>query len=173
MGKYTKLRGVLPPFEQPPDFAVKVDAEKRKILGAEPSQAPHANLAKLAREFVVRKKKKERLEEQVTKLNVELEACSQLLVARLEGEEIQTVQLRGGVTVFLADEPYPSVKDRKAVFDWIKKTRQVELLTVHHQTLKGLVGERLAAGEGDVPGVTTYLKTTARCRGLRGEKNEP
>lgn len=173
MGKYAKLRGKLPAFEAPPDWKAKVDAAAQEILGTGADQAPHANISWLAVEFVKRKRKKERLEEKVKALNVELEACSQLLVARLEGEDIQNVALRGGVTVFLADDPYPTVEDRQQLFDYIKRTHQTQLLSVHYQTLRGLVGERLTRGEDPPPGVKVYLKTQARCRGLRnGEADE-
>lgn len=145
-------------FQQPREFQALVDVRKREHSAQ--------TVASLARELVRHKRAKHRLEQRVKVENIQLEALSQLLVERLEGEEFQKVNLRSGVTVYLAEDVHPAVQDRPKLFAWIKQTRQVELLTVHHQTLRALTRELLAAGRALPPGVAAFLKTTARCRGL-------
>ena len=154
----------LPKFKQPAEWQARLDARKREYQGL--------RMADLARALVRHKRAKQALERKVRARNEHLEALSQLLVDRLEGEELQRINLARGVTVYLADTPFPVVTDRRRVFAWIKQTRQVELLTVHHQTLCGLVRELLRAGKALPPGVSVYLKTAARCRGLRGNGDE-
>jgi hypothetical protein len=158
-GKYAKYRGKLEAFAQEPDFQKKVDAEKRKHAKRD------ANA--LGKEFVRRKRAKNSLKRKDRQLNVELEALSQLLVDRLEGAEIESVKFRGGVGVGLQDKPYPSVADRRKLFGWIKQTRMTGLLSVHHQTLLGLVTEALEAGRPLPPGVDVFLKTSAKVTGLK------
>jgi hypothetical protein len=157
-GKYAKYRGKLEAFAQAPDFQAKVDKDKRLYA--------RLDTAKLAKEFVGWKRKKSAGEARERAINVKLEALSQLLVEKLEGADFEAVQLRGGVSVSLQDKPYPSVVDRKKLFGWIKKTRMASLLSVHHQTLVGLVTEALAAGTNPPPGVEVYLKTSAKATGL-------
>lgn len=174
MGKYTKYRGQLPRFQNEKSYQLKVDDAKRKVLGLATGQKPGAraaeaaNVAKLARQFAQTKRAKKKLEDKITALNVDLEALSQLLVDRLETEETQKVELRGGIVISLKDDPYPQVVDRRKIFAWIKQRRMVDLLSVHHQTLKGLINDALAAGrKPDVPGVEIFMKTSAKCTGLK------
>ena len=175
MGLYTKYRDELPRFQNDKPYQQKVDAAKRALLGLPGSQKPGrraaqaANVAALARQFAKVKRAKKKLEDKIGDCNVELEALSQLLTDRLETEETQAVELRGGITVSLKDEPYPFVTDRRKIFAWIKKRKMLDLLTVHHQTLKGLVGDALKAGTPSaIPdGVELFIKVGAKCTGLK------
>lgn len=167
MGKYASLRGRLPAFEEETSYQQKVDAAKQLILdSAENAEA--ANVNRLAKLLGERKSQKDELEAVISGYNVEIEALSQLLVAALEDQNIQKVELASGAVCYLQDTPYPQVRDREALMAWIKKTRMASLLTIHYQTLKGLVNERLVNGQAAPPGVEVYLKTQAR---IRNSKN--
>lgn len=170
MGKYSKLRGKLPAFEEDASYQARVNDAKQYLLAAENLEA--ANVNKLAALFAARKAMKDAHEETISELNVEIEALSQLLVEALEDQNIQKVELASGAVYFLQDTPYPSVKDRDALLDWVKKQKMNSLLTIHYQTLKALTSERLVAGQAPPPGVEVYLKTQARIRNAKNEAEE-
>jgi len=172
-GKYASLRGKLPAFEESQPFQERVNAAKQFVLaqgelrdtdGIVVENLNAANVSRLAALFAQRKAQKDAHEEQIAELNVELEALSQLLVEALEDQQIQKVELASGATCYLQDTPYPVVKDREALLAWIKKQKMASLLTIHYQTLKGIVNERLVGGKTVPPGVEVYLKTQARLR---------
>lgn len=161
-GRWTKLRGKLKPIELAPQWQEQVEQHKRGYT--------KLDVATLAKTFAQHKRRKDSLGEKVTVENAHLEALSQLLVERLEGEEQEQVTLRGGLTVYISDEPQATVVDRALVFKWIKQQRMVQLLTVHPQTLNGLVKEYLAAGKAVPPGIKVFLRTRARVRGISRKK---
>lgn len=170
-GKYSKLRGVIPAFQEETSYQQRVDSWKQGFLCTD--DATNVNVNMLARNFAERKADKDKLEERISALNVELEALSQLLVEALEDQNIQKVELASGAICFLQDTPYPVVKDRDAVLEWIKKERMQSLLSVHYQTLKAMTSERLIAGKPCIPGTEVYLKTQARIRNARnGDSND-
>ncbi len=165
-GKWSKFKNKLKKFQPEKKWQEKVDEAKVAILGVADNPRD-ANVAFLARQFATRRKKRAALEDKVHALNTELEALSQLLVDRLEDEEQQAVELRGGITVSLKDDIYPMMVDRQKLFAWIKATRQVELLTIHPSTFKAVVKATLEGGRPLPPGAEVFFKTTATCRGLR------
>lgn len=168
-GKYQHLRGKVAPFQLESAYQEKVNATKKELLGADYFEG--VNVAKLAAAFATADREKKRLEALISVLNVELTALSQLLVDNLESESQQKVELASGALIYLQDSPYPQVKDKAKLFEWIKKEKLVNLLTAHHQMLKGMCSERLIAGQPPPPGVEVFLKTEARVR-FKGEKEE-
>ena len=168
--KYQSFRGKIPAFQLESSYQDKVNDAKRSIIGSD--SADGANVAKLAAAFAAANGERKRLEALVSVLNIELEALSQLLVEALESEQQQKVELSSGALVYLQDSPYPQVTDKEALFAWIKKQKMVNLLTAHHQMLKGLCSERLINGEPPPPGVSIFLKTQARVRGANGKDED-
>ena len=170
MGKYTKLRGVVPAFVEEKSYQDRINAEKQLLLAnAENSEA--ANVNRLAALFAAYKAKKDDLESQVSDLNVGLEALSQLLCDALTDQSIEKLTLSNGATGFIQDTPYPQVKDKDALMAWIKKNKMQSLLGINYQTLKGLTNERLVAGQPPPTGVEVFLKTQFRLRGSGGSGN--
>jgi hypothetical protein len=159
--KWSKLRSTIPAFENESTYQQKIDKAKISMLG---ENVEDANINRLAALFAQRKQEKDQLEAQTYNLNVELEALSQLLVDRLETESQQSVSLSSGATIFLSDAPYPSIEDEKVFYDWLHKNKMDELLSLNHQTLKGMVTERLQSGQPLPPGTKVFLKTSARVR---------
>jgi hypothetical protein len=163
VGKYSNLKSKLPAFVEEESYQSKVDTAKQFIL-ASAENAEAANVNRLAALFSERKRAKEALEESISELNVEIEALSQMLCEALEDQDMQKVTLSSGALVYLQDTPYPQVKDKEALMAWIKKQKMNTLLTIHYQTLKGLVNEMLVGGKPCPPGVEVFLKTSARLR---------
>jgi hypothetical protein len=168
MGKYSTLRGKIPAFQEESSYQEKVNDEKLLILGS--ANDEDANVTRLASLFVAAKQTKDAYEDKISELNVRLEALSQMIVEHLEGEQIQKVELASGALIYLQDTPYPIVKDRDAVLDWIKKQKMQSLLTVHFQTLKAMTSERLVTGKPCIPGTEVFLKTQARVRNGKGSE---
>ena len=164
--KYASLKGKVAAFEPEPEFQKKVEAAKREIVGD--SEATDANVSHLAMLFAQHQARKHDLEEQISDLNIGIEAISQLIVESLEGEDISSVKLDSGATVYLSYTPYPSVEDREKVMEWIKKNKMKSLLSVNYQTMKAMVSEQLAAGKPTIPGIKVFLKSQARI--LNGRK---
>lgn len=170
MGKYTKLRGSLPRFENEPSWQARVDALKAEILcGGENSEDANAQI--ILGMLCAAKLEKRRLEALLSDQTAQIEATCQILVAIFESDGVEKLTAASGVTASLKDEVYPSVEDREKFFAYIKKTRQTNLLSVHHQTMKALVNEMLLAGKPAPPGIKATLKTTIGLHGLKGYDN--
>lgn len=167
--KYASLKTKLPAFEEESSYQQKIDEEKKLIL-AYAENAEDVNVAFLAARLEQAKQNKDEIEERLYGVNVQIEALSQLLITAMDNQSLEKVSLSSGATVYLNYAPYPSVEDREKLFAWIKKQRMVKLLTVNHQTLKGLVNELLANGKSVPPGVNVFLKTSARL--LRGRNGD-
>ena len=173
MGKYTKLRGVVPAFVEESSYQEKVNAEKQEILGVTEG-GEGANVNRLAAFFASNKAAKDALEEQVSVINVRLEALSQLLCESLEEQSMEKVTLSSGATGYIQDTPYPSVKDRVALYEWgekeFGKKAWREMLTMNYNTLKAITSERLVGGKPAPAGVEVFLKTQFRLRGGNGDE---
>lgn len=153
----------LPPFQEEGTYQEKINESKSTMIGLD--------TADVARVFVKTRNEKKALEAEISALNVVLEACSQLLVAQLEGQDVQKLTLTTGETVFLQSEPYPSVESKDQLRTWVLEQNMEEILSVHYQTLVGMVKDRLSNGEEPPPGVSVFLKTKARCRGGSAAEN--
>lgn len=139
--------------EQEPERFQQIQNAKEEFLHLE-------TLDKKAKQFLKIKKHKEQLEEKLSAVNLRIEGISALMLEQLEEDELSSVRLPSGVTVFKRHEVYPKVLDKAELFQWIKRTKQVSLLSVHHQTLKGLCRERLENGESLPTGVDAFIKTS-------------
>lgn len=200
MGKYTKLRGKLEPFESSEaakGMAVwyeKVNAFKLEFLGT--ASGENANAAALAREYAERDSRKKQMEDRdVPQLNIELEAISQLGVEAMRDDGIEKIDLAGGGYVRIDDSPFPNVKDKTAVVNWLIKEKMTEIVEVTAKamslkkieklaawlkkeeiafevgvntgTIKALANERALNGLPSIDGVgTPFLKTKLTVRGV-------
>lgn len=169
-GKYQKLRGKIPAFEQEPTYQAKVDEAKERILGTKSGE--FANVSMLASKFADAKRIKDQLEESVSSINVEIEALSQLLVSALECEDVQKVELATGALVYLQDSVYPKVEDKEKLIKWAKKHGMENLLQLPWQTTRGIATEALTEGRKLPDGITVFLKTEARVRNQRKGDDE-
>lgn len=156
MGKYDAFKSKLPKFQQEPSFQEAVEAVKLQY------QALSA--AELAKTFSLERRRKKDFEEQLTDLNVGLEALSQLLVENFEAQGLAKLQLASGETAYQQSEPYSSIIDQSALMKWVRKEKLQALLTLQWQTINALNKERLVAGKPPLPGTQVFLKTSVRLR---------
>lgn len=143
----------LPQYQEEPEYQEKVETAKGPFVGL--------STAELAREFKRTRLLKKDLEEQVSSLNIELLALSQLLVNDLQGQELSKVTLDSGGTVYLKTEVYPATTDKALVRVWAIEAEMPEILTVNYRTLQSIVKERLQEGLDLPPGVAAFLKISA------------
>jgi hypothetical protein len=177
MGKYTKLRGKLPRLEAAPSWfragieqwKARVDAEKRRILLENTANPEDANVSLFARLYADAKVEKHRLKQENSEVNVRVEALSQILRDILEGENLEKVEVAGGLSVGLRDEVYASVENEDKFFKYLERTGQTALIkmVVAPGTMKSLTSELLAAGRNPPDGIKPYIKTSAQLYGLK------
>ena len=108
------------------------------------------------------RQKKDKLVEDLSVLELEIEALTQLFVTRFEDEGIQSQRFEDGTLLSITDAPYPIVKDKLALREWVDKQGLSDMLSLNYQTLASLVKERLS-GQVNEPlpnGVDVYMKTT-------------
>jgi hypothetical protein len=159
--KYAKLRDSLPHFQHEQTFQDKVNAVKTRICGENPEDA---NVSYLASELLRLKSEKEQFENCISNLNIQIEAASQLIIERMQSEEIEKISLSNGSTCYLAYEVYPSIKNKSALIDWVKKHKMSSSLALPWQTLRGVCNEFSLAGKPLPEGVEAYIKVSARIR---------
>jgi hypothetical protein len=159
--KYAKLKSKLPAFEQEQSYQERVDAWKHDFFGENPLDA---NVALLAAKLAELKGLKENEENLIASLNVGIEALSQLLIERMQADDLDKVSLASGATIYLQYEAYPSVKDKEKLLQWAKSHKFGPLLTLPWQTLRGICNEMLLAGKPLPNGVECFLKTQARIK---------
>ncbi len=176
MGKYTHLRHKLPAFALSAEASglaawyAKVDKFKQDFLGC--AMGANANAARLAAEYARRDAQKRTLEAEISELNIELEALSQLGCEAMESDGAQKIDLSAGGYVSISDRPYSSVEDRAKVFAWVKKNKMTDLLTLHYQTLSALNNERLVEGKPLIPGTKVFMKTKLTVRNVGTNGND-
>jgi len=146
-------------FEEDPEYAARIKAEAKKFgkIKDEP--------AKLAAEFFEAKKLKKVHEKKLSDTNLKIAAIESLLLANFEDQEITSIKDEAGATIFKKSTAYPVVKDKKALFAWIKAHKAAHLIGIVHQSLKAFVNERLQDGESLPPGVEAFLKDSIGHRG--------
>lgn len=179
-GKYTKFRKKLKRFVNPdPSFQEKVRKAKVEILGegVDLDEAAEAvNIVAMGAQLADATRAKDHLEEEVSELNIKIEALKQILTAAME-DEVEKFALADGGSVNLKDEVYVSISDKVKLFKYLKKVYKkdvIEMLTLHHQTLQSLGKAQLLAGKAQLPGTQIYGKLTARYTrpGQNGGGNE-
>jgi len=156
------ITGGLPKFPEDPDYQVKVEEVKKHW------QKKKLSLSALAEELVACRAEKKEEETRIAAVNLEFEALAQLVLGKLEDEDLHSINTNDGVTVYAKASVYPSVQDKALLFQWIKKTKAVHLLTVQFQSLKGLCSDLLSNGKDIPPGVKCFLKNGI---GVRGGKS--
>ena len=110
------------------------------------------------------KNHKDEIEEKLSDVNQELEALSQLLIDKMEDEDMHSFKAEDGTTIFQKTAVYPKVVDKEVAFAWIKKNKQEHLLSIQHMSLKAFCKDLLEQGNELPGGVECFLKTTVGSR---------
>lgn len=175
-GKWSRLKGQVPlaPVEQ--GWQDKVNAAKSQPKVVETNDGdlqilspPLIQLSKVekARRYCELRDQKDRLEDQISDINVSLEALSQLMIAEMENEGTDLFRLDSGDSLSIKDEPYSSVNERPKFIEWINSTNQQDLLSVNYQTMNSMVKNRLEQGLSAPPGIKVFLKQSITRRRAR------
>lgn len=157
-GKYTEVVKTLPKLPaSDAGFQEKVVARKRELIENDPLKMRSA--AALASEYRRLRDAKDEVEKVESRLNLEIEAISQLLVEQYEADGTSSIALATGGSVSTQLEPYAQVTDRDVVREWAVKEGLERQLALPWQTANALVKDRLLKGEPEPPGMKAYVRT--------------
>ena len=162
MGKWKALKGLLPAWAPEADYQAKIDAVKR--AWAENDTKTLSSIFERLRSL------KEAIEKKaLARVDLQLEAVTQLLVERAVDLNLTALPMDSGVKYLLIDQPHTSVADRTKVREWFTTNDQAEILSPPWQTLNAIVKAKLEAGADpdDVAkdmGVKIFMKTTLQRR---------
>ena len=151
-GKWSGLKTALPKAPIEEGFQSSVNLQKQEYIDKGLTRADQG------REFCLLREKKDTHEEEIRKINVKLEALSQLLIPALESDGMDMFRLETGESLSIKDEPYASVENKPMFLNWIKSSGLEDLLTVHYQTMSAMVKERLQKGMQVPPGLKVFIK---------------
>ena len=153
--KYAKVIDRLPRLlNTEPAYQEKVNAVKVELL----KELPRHAIA-LATHYAALRAAKDAVEEQLSDVNLQLEAISQLLVDQYESEGGTSVKLHDGHTVSVQYEPYAQVVDREPFRLWCVANDLEKALTLPWQTTNAITKERLLAGLAEPDGIKAHART--------------
>lgn len=194
MGKYSKVIKQLKPFVDPdPKQRERVNAVKQRILEAEQATLPQnevndrlaqanelmsvinaAYLSMLAGDrspgniagtWVHLRRLKDAIEEWSSDTHLLLEAYQALIKANFDASGIESLRLKTGELVSIQEEPQPTVDDKLALMEWIRKEGLEGKLMLHAGTLKTIVGDALVMGTELPAGVSVSARPKFVLRG--------
>lgn len=177
-GKYEKFRKVYPkaPMETSAFERVNIVLDS-PAFPAEPENKMRVrdlDNTQLKGLYVQVRKALDDLEAKVSVLETQKAALTYLFVQRFEEDDVTSQKFSDGVTLRENVEPLPNVKDRSALYGWIKEKKMIDLLTINYQTLKSMCNQLLLEGNPLPPGVEIYMKQKLSASGLniKGETTE-
>jgi hypothetical protein len=139
----------LPRMEQDSEYQKKINSKKQEYRKL-------SKLAELSSEYLMILTEKKDLEEELSRKEVSLKALSQMMVEKMEGEDLHSFKTPEG-TIYLRSSVYPKVTDKQSVITWIEETGNLQLLGVQHQSLKALCKELLEEGKALPDGVDAFI----------------
>ena len=156
--RWENFKGKLPEWQNndKPDYQEKVNVLKNDLAGIDTIE--------IAKKFSDLKAEKEEIEKQEYQVNLELEACNQILVERFNAQGgLRGLKLEDR-SFGTKTEPYTKIEDSRAINQFLRDNDMDELRTVNWQTLNGLAKERLENGEPEIPGTKVYMRETVVMR---------
>ena len=123
--------------------------------------------------YVQVRKTMDELEAKLSVLEIQKAALTYIFTNRFEDDDVTSMKFASGVTLGESVEPLPNVKDRTALVDWIKTTKQEELLTINYQTLASITKQLLLEGKPIPAGVEVFMKQKLTARGLKSKGETP
>lgn len=156
-GKYSKL--LLPRIvSTEPSKQQKVEQKKREFLE---NLAIRPTGAILATSYATIRRQKNSLKDQLSVLEVEVEAIKQLLVDQYDAEEIESLRLANGDTVRTQLEPYIIVENPARFRVWCVGNGLEQSLQLHPSTASSIVKGLLLKGQPEPDGVRAYFHSKA------------
>lgn len=128
--------------------------------------------ADLARRRITADRMKDRLEEKIRGLNVAIEAYTRLILDRLENDGETSFKIEDGTNTYIQDDVYVSVKDKEALYKWVRENKLEDLFTINYQTLSSMIKTKVIDGEEIPPGVETFFKSKIAQRAPKGEPQD-
>lgn len=160
-GKYSAITPNLPRLdEEKPERQ-----EKLNRIKAELTKNGSLSAATIAKLYAISREDMDRLNEEKSVIQLQLDAIEQLLKDRYEEEGLDMVRLDSGASVSVQNEPYAVVKDREAFRLWCLANGYEREMTLHPGTTNSIVKELLLAGEPPPPGVAAFSRTKLYLRG--------
>jgi hypothetical protein len=155
-GKYAQVLPnlkALPPQDGP--YQEKVEAAKRALI----EQHDTLTSTALANMYADLDSAKDELSEEEKRLNLEMEAVSQLMQAAFEKEGVERIDsAEHGKNVTLQAEPYAQVTDADVFREWCKEQDLERKLSLPWATTNSITKQRLLDGLDPPPGVKAFVK---------------
>jgi hypothetical protein len=158
MGKYDEVIRTLDRLpveykEGGQKYQDRIDEEKIRFSN-------HATPSALTAEYASLRADRAAIEESLSKTNLSIAACEQLMEKAFEDEGISSMKTSLG-SIRSQSEPYPVISNREEFRDWCNSDPDLrQQMTLNHMTAKALVKERLLQGQDTPPGVSAFVKTT-------------
>lgn len=150
MGKYSHLK--LPKFVEPDvdNHRLRVNEAKDKIHNRKSTE--------LSRRYTGIRIEKKRAQDILSCVQVQLDACSELLVDQFEADGITSLKLEDGSSVRVDVKPYPVTKDREVFRQWCIDDGLQKEMHLAWPTMSSLMCNMLLAGEDIPPGLEAFMK---------------
>jgi hypothetical protein len=156
-GKLSHLKSQLELAQEEPTRQEELNALKEKLQGE--------NVGVIAAQYRELYDQKEKLKEQESKVQLELDARMQLLINHLESFSLNQIRTEdGGTTLYIKDDVRCSLLNRAEFLQWIKDSHQEELLCVHYSTMNAISKNRLEKGQPLPPGIKAFFQQTIGIR---------
>ena len=164
-GKYSRFRGKYPLVPPDSKWQTKVNTVKQaEYVGKPPEQ--------LLFLYDQLRLKKDKLTNELSDLNIEIAACEQEWVKIMLERGSESMKLNNGVSGSIKDDLYFSEENRGAFYDWIRKTNQGALFTVHHGTYNAMCKQLASNGQPIPPGIKMFTKQSITWRNPNRKKPE-
>lgn len=123
-------------------------------------------MKELAVQLMEAKAKKKAAAEAEAAANKEIDAIDEELSQMMVTRGVDLFRINGIGTFFTQDINYPSVSNQDAFIEWLDTEGMgaIAKRTVHPQTLKGWVNDRLKEGQSISPYVNNFIKTRVSTR---------
>jgi hypothetical protein len=150
LGKYSHLKKILEKAPEDPTYQQKVNVVKDTLP---------TSLQELGAQYVSARELKDDFEEFEKDVNLEIEALTQKIVARLEEEGLTQIRLSDGNSISIKDDVYTQVQDKEQWLAFLRENDLLDLLSVHYGTMNSLVKERFETGQKCPPGLKAFIKS--------------
>jgi hypothetical protein len=141
-----------------PKHQEKIDAVK-KAMREEPSFELHAS--SLAAEYTNVRREKDGIEKTLSDCQVRLDAVFQMMCEQFEVEGTKAITLENGDNVRIQPKIYASVVDAEVFRLWCLEQGLERQMTLHPQTAKSLINQRLFEGDPEPPGTKASVVDSA------------
>ncbi len=152
--RWDKLKERFEPFVDP-TYREKVDENRAKFA--------HLFLGDLKDEYAKSRLERDDLEDQVSKINIDLMALSQLLVEHLEANGLRSISTDAGHVIGTTVEPQITPEDLGKFEEWVSADPSLDYVwSVNPMTRQSMVKAILDDGDDEKlpPGLKITLKTT-------------